>query len=868
MGAESDALKHPEAKQPTKQVSRTTAVPRIPSPKREFATPGATVFSRSLTGIPSLAPGELPPTSFAAPSLHLPLQRKLAIGAVNDPLELEADAMAERVMRGATPNVPSDVSSNISSGGAPPDSSHPPALRRKCACGGSCDKCKDEDKGTLQRKAASAVTPTEAPPVVHEVIRTAGQPLDTGTRSFMESRFGYDFSQVRIHADSMAARSAGVVQARAYTVGRDVVFAAGHFAPSTAQGRMLLAHELTHVAQQGNSTPMMRRAPAKERGFQWDVHFAQYRGRVMAARIKEHGKLSKEASEKLNSELAYFDGAAEDAYLELVKPALTAVGANLPIVSTRPPIAGATPASPAAAQGRTIQIDSNVVVEIGKGNAKVAETLRNLSETPGNKVLISRSNYTEITRVGDRVTAAEVEARKSMIEKLKIEIRDTTLEQRMGVYENFAAERDGKFSKQGAPSLSNKARKTVTDLPHTANAVANNAELWSFDINIRENAVRLGGKVAPESLLDTVQGVPSTAENILRLIPEAGTHPTGNLNLGVKGPGNSINPPPPDARPELGPKLPEGGKGLGKLGPEAAEGAEGGLGPKLAKGASPGGLSLRGAALEAGGSLAVGMAALVGIAIWVLVIQPKIDAEVKELNDLVAPYREERRKKVMSEVADKFNAFQAVHVGRILRSCWLEKLRAMEKAKKKAFVRVTLNVQFADTRWLLKQGAPTSLFDIDLVGVDLVGVTLRESSEPPVTSQLTESEKKNFVTNDPLWEQQMSFSIEAPTADQIEKEFGKEPAARDCTNDGANSGCFIATACYGSPFAEEVEALRRFRDRVLLQTWPGRKFVFAYYRLSPPMAGWLWSHRIPRKLVREFLVQPLVQIVRWFKLDR
>jgi Domain of unknown function (DUF4157) len=231
------------------QLDGESTRPQTPSPQRALAAPGGTDVRRSLAGIPPLAPGELPPTTFAAPSLRLPLQRKLAIGAVNDPLESEADAMADRVMRTASINAPSA-------------NSQTPALRRKCSSGGSRDKCKDEEKGTLQRKAAGTVTPTEAPPIVHDVLRTPGHPLDGETRSFMETRFDHDFSQVRIHADSMAAHSAVEVHARAYTVGRDVVFAAGQFAPSTAQGRTLLAHELAHVTQQssGAAPPILARA--------------------------------------------------------------------------------------------------------------------------------------------------------------------------------------------------------------------------------------------------------------------------------------------------------------------------------------------------------------------------------------------------------------------------------------------------------------------------------------------------------------------------------------------------------------------------------------------------------------------------------
>jgi hypothetical protein len=89
-----------------------------------------------------------------------------------------------------------------------------------------------------------------APAIVHDVLGSTGQPLDAETRDYMEPRLGHDFGSVRVHTDTQAARSAESVQASAYTVGRQVVFGAGQYAPHTDAGRKLLAHELTHVVQQ------------------------------------------------------------------------------------------------------------------------------------------------------------------------------------------------------------------------------------------------------------------------------------------------------------------------------------------------------------------------------------------------------------------------------------------------------------------------------------------------------------------------------------------------------------------------------------------------------------------------------------------
>jgi hypothetical protein len=104
----------------------------------------------------------------------------------------------------------------------------------------------------------------EVPPIVHEVLHSPGQPLDRATRAFIEPRLGRDFSDVRVHTDAKAAESARTVNALAYTVGHDVVFSAGQYAPQTSEGRRLMAHELTHAAQQrgqGISSPKAISSP-------------------------------------------------------------------------------------------------------------------------------------------------------------------------------------------------------------------------------------------------------------------------------------------------------------------------------------------------------------------------------------------------------------------------------------------------------------------------------------------------------------------------------------------------------------------------------------------------------------------------------
>ncbi|HEX6746778.1 MAG TPA: DUF4157 domain-containing protein [Longimicrobium sp.] len=105
----------------------------------------------------------------------------------------------------------------------------------------------------------------EAPPAVDQALAAPGQPLDEGTRAFMEPRFGHDFGHVRLHTGNAAAHAARSLHARAFTRGRDVVFGRGEYAPHTPEGRHLLAHELTHVVQQGGQPGTIQRAEIDDR---------------------------------------------------------------------------------------------------------------------------------------------------------------------------------------------------------------------------------------------------------------------------------------------------------------------------------------------------------------------------------------------------------------------------------------------------------------------------------------------------------------------------------------------------------------------------------------------------------------------------
>jgi hypothetical protein len=159
------------------------------------------------------------------------LQRKLTIGFSNDPLEQEADRVADQVM--AAP-----VHSAVSTG--------PPRIQRFTA---------------EAREGADT-----APASVDHVLASSGRPMELALRQDMEQRFGHDFSRVRVHSGAAAEQSARDVNANAYTVGHNIVFGAGQFAPASHRGRRLLAHELTHVVQQGTETEAQS-APVADRAF-------------------------------------------------------------------------------------------------------------------------------------------------------------------------------------------------------------------------------------------------------------------------------------------------------------------------------------------------------------------------------------------------------------------------------------------------------------------------------------------------------------------------------------------------------------------------------------------------------------------------
>ena len=197
--------------------------PRPEPAGHDSASPEARAFSApayrySLAGMPIL-----PPSGSQSNS-------SLTIGAADDPFEREADKVAGNV-----------VGMKI----APASLPHP-RIQRKAASPG-----------------ASISAPSPVHQAIHQVLSSPGQPLAPAARAFFEPRFGCDLSRVRIHADAHAGQSAAAVHARAYTLGNQIVFAPGQYSHTDPDRTRLLAHELTHVIQQGASSDgVLHRQPA------------------------------------------------------------------------------------------------------------------------------------------------------------------------------------------------------------------------------------------------------------------------------------------------------------------------------------------------------------------------------------------------------------------------------------------------------------------------------------------------------------------------------------------------------------------------------------------------------------------------------
>ncbi len=171
------------------------------------------------------------------------IQRKLTVGDPNDLYEQEADRVADQVLR-----MPDPV---LTRRGIDRTAIQPLSIQRLCKECEQEEELQRQRQRQRQRQSLANDAGSSGLETVATTLRQSGRPLDPPARAFFEPRFGVDFSAVRIHTNTQASESARSVNALAYTVGHNVVFNSGQYAPQSDAGRRLLAHELTHVLQQG-----------------------------------------------------------------------------------------------------------------------------------------------------------------------------------------------------------------------------------------------------------------------------------------------------------------------------------------------------------------------------------------------------------------------------------------------------------------------------------------------------------------------------------------------------------------------------------------------------------------------------------------
>jgi hypothetical protein len=255
----------------------------------------------------NITSGSGPYWNFSQVSVHQPVA-PIEVGSVDDPLEREADGVADRVLR------------------------------------------------TPPRGAALPSAPTAGrgrADIINDGLRSQGQPLDPATRAFFEPRFGANFCAVRVHTDQAAAASATALRARAYTLGGHIVFGPGEYAPSSEAGRRLVAHELAHTLQQSaGQSNVIRRQPLGSTAdmHQWlENRFEQQHGRPAqgGAHGTEYARWLEQSSYDAAVALLQPRNARLYGYLRQGR-----VGQTVLVRTERLPIQGGGPASPTTLEFR------------------------------------------------------------------------------------------------------------------------------------------------------------------------------------------------------------------------------------------------------------------------------------------------------------------------------------------------------------------------------------------------------------------------------------------------------------------------------------------------------------------------------------
>jgi len=660
--------------------------------------------------------------------LPRPFQPKLLIGEAGDPLERQADALADHVMR-------------------------MPVQRRPAA-----------PRISSITTSASAGAGLAAPSIVHETLRSPGQPLDVATRAFFEPRFGMDFSQVRLHTGSIAAQSTRAIEAKAYTVGSDIVFGAGHYSPSSTTGQRLLAHELVHTVQQGSrigapSLLMLQRQVDDPRPLR--IHSVETDRRVYVAQW-----LDTPGDTPTTEKLYWVD-------FEVDKDGVM------------------------RASVRTVSPDR----KYRSGQLRFGEEFRRaLKHFEDNGIEIK-----------------EFEGDWSYMTEKEISENLNAFKEGMG--EGLTREKAASQTPTG--KVVARSGFEVTQVENVSGPQGHLSEpRWHVKAKFRRiSAPAQGG--APGGGGTSI-GKTAGAKEPVRAGVERGTN-TGEAAIEPVGP--------EVFGPETG-ALAEEGLGAEALGAEAA--GEAGLGPRTA-----------------------GLTMVLGLLAEVYLYGSLADS-IDKLKKMHARYEKKRQREIQQQLIEAANNKLKDRAGRILKACWIDQLKAAEKARKQTYAQITLKVQFAN---IGSDSPPKSIADLVLNSTEFQGVEISDHAGSSTATPLKDTGEKEFVFRNELWEQVISFSVPAPSAAELEKQFGDPADQQTCAE---SKGCFIATACYGTSEGKELDVLRAFRDEVLLRLALGRSCVRFYYRHSPPLAGWLGFHPRVRAVLRDGLITPLVRVIEPF----
>ncbi len=662
---------------------------------------------------------------------------------------------------------------------------------------------------------ASATQHTSAPepraPLAHALARPSAMvgahPLDASFRGRMEAGFGVSFDKVRVHDNPVSHAAARSINALAFTTGQNMYFATHAYQPATVRGQRLLAHELAHTVQQRAASPP------------W------------LSRSRPGDRSEREAS------------AASRAVL------------------------GGTPVP-------TLTPTARAVARAGPGDVPSGSGVRanGLTKLEWTKIREARKFF--------NLPAQPTKSNPTIVGVLSVDGKDMYVKSGEdggpwgGTHRGSIPRGPGEGFTGGGASQGNIAMHVEG---HAA-AIMHQQKIGSATLLIER---------APCSICDGSQGWDAesgdwekksgrrTSPGISTVLPPGATltiiDPEQSQRFVSDQSARVHRLPAPVSEPERVPKakaepVPTAGKESPKLTqrvavatslPETAVTPKGGT-RRFAAGSARMGRGV----LRAGGSMVLDLAMLAATVAYELVVVPKLTAMLKTLEKA---HRDRLEAAMQARIALKI----APHIGRIMKSCYLDALRAREQAGKPSFVHASMKVSFEDTsgRWQpFTETPPESPFDLEFNDVALVRASLGENPVEATTGPLSRCENcgtlgrdKTFVSNNPLWEQVVTFSFEAPKAHEIAREFEEQPDGAACV---AAYACFIATACYGSPTAPEVVYLRAWRDRVLMSYVIGRAFVSAYYATSPPIARLLRDHPAAARAVRDYVLSPLVALLQ------